>query len=164
MMNEKVLKKYSNQIRTILEDKDSVIFAYLFGSSVTKTFTPMSDIDIAVYLSPNVNKSEEQLDLIGSLMLILKTDNIDLVILNTAPLTLKARIILNKEILIDKSPFLRHSFESLVLRQHYDFSIKETNIFERRFSLERHRSDKMTRFCSDKLSHLLTVQIIYRIL
>jgi len=136
-MDERLLEKFKNQIKTILEHKESVIFAYLFGSSVKKTFTPMSDIDIAVYLSPNVNKPKERLDLIGNLMMALKTDNIDLVILNTAPLTLKARIILNKETLIDNSPFLRHSFESLVLRQYYDFSIKEKNIFERRFSFGR---------------------------
>lgn len=136
-MDERLVEKYKNQIRTILENNDTVVFAYLFGSSVSKTFTPMSDIDIAVYLSPNVNKSKERLDLIGNLILALNTDNIDLVILNTAPLTLKARIIQNKETLVDKSPFLRHSFESLVLRQYYDFSIKENNIFERRFSLGR---------------------------
>lgn len=127
------MKEYKNQIRTILEQRDSVIFAYLFGSSVTETLTPMSDIDIAVYLSWNVRKSEERLDLIGRLMMALKMDNIDLVILNSAPLTLKARIIQNKKTLVDKSPFLRHSFESLVMREYYDFSIKEKNIFERRF-------------------------------
>ena len=95
----------------------------------------MSDIDIAVYLNPNVDISKERLDLVGDLMLALKTDNIDLVILNTSPLPLKARVVQNKEILVDKAPSLRHSFESLVLRQYYDFSIKETNIFRRRFPL-----------------------------
>ena len=129
------MEKYKNQIRTLLKNKVSIIFAYLFGSSATKTFTPMSDIDIAVYLNPNVDISKERLDLVGDLMLALKTDNIDLVILNTSPLPLKARVVQNKETLVDKYPSLRHSFESLVLRQYYDFSIKETNIFRRRFSL-----------------------------
>lgn len=134
-MDERLLEKYKKQISNTLKNKESVIFAYLFGSSVNKTYTPMSDIDIAVYLNLNINKSKERLDLVGDLMLALKTDNIDLVILNTSPLTLKARIIQNKEILVDKSPSLRHSFESLVLRQYYDFSIKENYIFRRRFSL-----------------------------
>ena len=134
-MDEILLKKYKIQIRAVLENKESIIFAYLFGSSATKTFTPMSDIDIAVYLNPNVDISKERLDLVGDLMLALKTDNIDLVILNTSPLPLKARVVQNKETLVDKYPSLRHSFESLVLRQYYDFSIKETNIFRRRFSL-----------------------------
>ena len=134
-MDEILLEKYKIQIRAVLENKESIVFAYLFGSSATKTFTPMSDIDIAVYLNPNVDISKERLDLVGDLMLALKTDNIDLVILNTSPLPLKARVVQNKETLVDKYPSLRHSFESLVLRQYYDFSIKETNIFRRRFSL-----------------------------
>jgi len=134
-VDETLLEKHKNQIRTLLKNKVSIIFAYLFGSSATKTFTPISDIDIAVYLNPNVDISKERLDLVGDLMLALKTDNIDLVILNTSPLPLKARVVQNKEILVDKSPSLRHSSESLTLRQYYDFSIKETNIFRRRFPL-----------------------------
>ena len=134
-MDEILLEKYKIQIRAVLENKESIVFAYLFGSSATKTFTPMSDIDIAVYLNPNVDISKERLDLVGDLMLALKTDNIDLVILNTSPLPLKARVVQNKETLVDKYPSLRHSFESLVLRQYYDFSIKENNIFRRRFPL-----------------------------
>ncbi len=132
-MNEEL----KNQIITTLSQRESIVFAYLFGSIITEFITPMSDIDIAVYLNTNVNISEERLGLIGDLMTTLKTDDIDLVILNSAPLTLKARIILNKEILIDNSPPLRHSFESLVMRQYYDFSIKENNIFERRYSVGR---------------------------
>ena len=130
-------EELKNPIITTLSQRESIVFAYLFGSIITEFITPMSDIDIAVYLNTNVNISEERLGLIGDLMTTLKTDDIDLVILNSAPLTLKARIVLNKEMLIDKSPFLRHSFESLVMRQYYDFSIKENNVFERRFFLGR---------------------------
>lgn len=98
------MENHKNQIRAILKQRDSVIFAYLFGSSATKTLTPMSDIDIAVYLNENVTPLEERLDLIGELMMTLKMDDIDLVILNSVPLTLKARIIQNKEMLTDNKP------------------------------------------------------------
>ena len=137
ILSKEEKEELKNQIISTFSQKESIVFAYLFGSTVTQFLTPMSDIDIAVYLNTNVNISEERLGLIGDLMTTLKTDAIDLVILNSAPLTLKARIIINKEILIDKSPFLRHSFESLVMRQYYDFSIKENNIFERRYSVGR---------------------------
>lgn len=137
ILSKEEKEELKNQIISTFSQKESIVFAYLFGSTVTQFLTPMSDIDIAVYLNTNVNISEERLGLIGDLMTTLKTDDIDLVILNSAPLTLKARIILNKEMLIDKSPFLRHSFESLVMRQYYDFSIKENNIFERRYSVGR---------------------------
>lgn len=98
------MENHKNQIIAILKQRDSVIFAYLFGSSATKTLTPMSDIDIAVYLNENVTPLEERLDLIGELMMTLKMDDIDLVILNSVPLTLKARIIQNKEMLTDNKP------------------------------------------------------------
>ena len=137
ILSKEEKEELKNQIISTFSQKESIVFAYLFGSTVTQFLTPMSDIDIAVYLNTNVNISEERLGLIGDLMTTLKTDDIDLVILNSAPLTLKARIILNKEMLIDKSPPLRHSFESLVMRQYYDFSIKENNIFERRYSVGR---------------------------
>ena len=130
-------EELKNQIITTLSHREFIVFAYLFGCIITEFITPMSDIDIAVYLNTNANISEERLGLIGDLMTTLKTDDIDLVILNSAPLTLQARIVLNKEMLIDKSPFLRHSFESLVMRQYYDFSIKENNVFERRYFLGR---------------------------
>ena len=62
-------------------------------------------------------QSKERLDLVGNLIQALKTDTIDLVILNTSPLSLKARVVQNKEILVDKFLSLHHSFESLVLHQ-----------------------------------------------
>lgn len=130
-------EELKNQLINTLSQRESILFAYLFGSRVTNFITPMSDIDIAVYLNTNANISQERLGLIGDLMTTLKTDDIDLVILNSAPLTLKARIILKKDILIDKSPPLRHSFESLVMRQYYDFSLKENNIFKRRYPVGR---------------------------
>jgi len=134
-MDTHLIKQYKAQIKTVLTQKDSVVFAYLFGSAVTGFLTPMSDLDIAVYVSSDY--TTERLNLIGSLLTALKTDFIDLVILNIAPLPLRARIIQNKEVVIDKKPFIRYSFESLTLRQYYDFSIKEKHIFERRFHLAR---------------------------
>jgi len=48
---------------------------------------------------------------------------------------LKARIIQNKKVLIDKDPNLRYSFESLTLREYFDFSIKEKDILYRRYKI-----------------------------
>ena len=131
------LEKYKNQITFILKNDEHVLFAYLFGSSITGIITPMSDIDIGVYLMRNSDNTRCRFNLIGKLIETLKTDAIDLVILNTAPLTLTARIIRNKELLVDKSSSIRHSFESLVLRQYYDFSLKENHLLGRRFSFAR---------------------------
>lgn len=123
-----------SRTRVVLEKHPNVIFAYLFGSQVRGNTTPMSDVDIAVFIEGN-NLPDSKLTIIGDLIDGLETDEIDLVILNTAPLSLKGRILRNREILVDRKPFLRHSFESLTLREYFDFSIKEAAILKRRYSV-----------------------------
>ena len=120
-----------------LENYSKVVFAYLFGSITKGKVNPLSDIDIALYLKKGTHFSREKMIILEELIDIFGTEEIDLVILNIAPLTLRARIVENKKILVDKDPFLRHSFESLVLREYFDFSKKEEDIFKRRFSLGR---------------------------
>ena len=66
-----------------------------------------------------VLRFQREMEILGKLSEILHTDEIDLVILNTASLPLLARIIKNKKILTDKDPFLRHKFESLTLRKYF---------------------------------------------
>jgi uncharacterized protein len=112
-----------------------VVFAYLFGSLARNVATPLSDIDIAVFLSDQLDEVADKLAVLGKLMHNLETDGIDLVVLNTAPLTLKARVVRDGQVLVDRQPHLRHAFESVVLRSYFDFSIFETAILNRRFSL-----------------------------
>lgn len=125
------------EVNNFLENYSKVIFAYLFGSLTKGEINPLSDIDIAIYFKKGTNFTREKMVILKELIDIFSTDEIDLVILNVAPLTLRARIVENKKILVDKDPFLRHSFESLVLREYFDFSKKEKDIFKRRFSLGR---------------------------
>ena len=120
--------------RAAMEGHSSIVFAYLFGSQARGAPSPHSDIDIAVFVDTN-DLADEKLAIIGDLINRLGTDEIDLVILNTAPLPLRARVLRKKEILIDRKPHRRHLFESLVLREYFDFSIKEDAISKRRYSL-----------------------------
>lgn len=115
-----------------LKKRKDVLFACLFGSMASGTCTPLSDIDIAVYLKKG-NISEKRLELIGDLADIFKTDEIDLVILNTAPLSLRMKILKQRKILADNHPFFRHKYESITIRSWFDFSKLEHRILERRF-------------------------------
>jgi uncharacterized protein len=116
-----------------LQSQSDVPFAYLFGSLAKGKITPLSDVDIAVYLSDKKKLLLRKIEILGELTNILKTDEIDLVLLNTAPLTLKMKILESKKVISDKDPFLRHRFESLVMREYFDFSVIEGAILERRF-------------------------------
>ena len=74
-----------------------------------------------------------KLDVLGNLNDCLQTDEIDLVILNTASLPVRMQVLKNKKIIVDKRPFLRHRFESQAIRTYLDFSYLETAILKRRY-------------------------------
>jgi predicted nucleotidyltransferase len=123
-----------NLLGPLFADDDRVIFAYLFGGLASGRQRPLSDVDIAVYLDSGVDKADAKLALIGAVSDVLATDEIDLVILNSASISLVGRILKNRRLLTDKQPFVRHSFESLALREFFDFSRKEQDILFRRFA------------------------------
>ena len=123
--------------KKVLDRYQNIAFAYLFGSLVRSETSLLADVDIAVYLKENTDMAAEKLSILGSLIEHLDTDEIDLVIFNTAPLPLKARIIQNRQILVDKEPSRRHAIESLTLRMYFDFFLKEQALFQRRFSVGR---------------------------
>ena len=115
-----------------LQEREDVAFAYLFGSMATGKTTPLSDVDIAVYLIGG-DLPEKRLELIGDLCDRLGTDRLDLVILNTAPPGLRARVIRSKRVLAERLPTERHAFESRSLREYMDFSKLENRILEQRY-------------------------------
>ncbi|MDP2767937.1 MAG: nucleotidyltransferase domain-containing protein [Candidatus Methanoperedens sp.] len=87
-----------------LSKQKHVKLAYLFGSVAEGREGKLSDVDLAVFLDESLSKKEIfnlQLKLISELTSILKTDRIDLVIMNDAPLLLKYNIIKHGKILKD---------------------------------------------------------------
>lgn len=121
-----------SKLQSALSRHPDITFAYLFGSQASGRTTRMSDIDIAVYLHRSPD-GEKRLEILGLLIDTLKSDRVDLVILNTAPLPLQFRVLKNNQLLVDKAPFLRHAFESKTIVMYLDFSIFEARLLERRF-------------------------------
>ena len=119
--------------RDYLELHPKVLFAYLFGGLAKGKIQPLSDVDIALYLAESISLPDIKLDILGNLINILQTDEIDLVVLNTAELPLIMNVLKSKKIIVDKDPFARHIFESLTMRKFFDFSIKESAILQRRY-------------------------------
>jgi hypothetical protein len=118
--------------RRYLQEREDIAFAYLFGSMATGKTTPLSDVDIAVYLIGG-DLPQKRLELIGDLCDRLGTDRLDLVILNTAPPGLRARVVRSKRVLAERMPTKRHAFESRTLREYMDFSKLENRILEQRY-------------------------------
>ena len=133
-------KKLPDNIERLLAEAEiylqshlEVVFAYLFGSLAKGKPTPLSDVDIAIFLTDGIDVAETKLEILGRLVDILQTDEIDLVVLNTASLPLINNILKYHKLIVDKKPFERHIFESLMMRKYFDFSIKESTMLKRRY-------------------------------
>jgi len=114
-------------------DDSNIIFAYLFGGLAIDQRKPLSDVDLGIYVKKL--KGLNYLSLFSKISQILSTDEIDLVVLNSAPVSITGRILQKRKILIDKNPFLRHQYESRILREFFDFTIKEKEILNRRYGI-----------------------------
>jgi uncharacterized protein len=120
-------------LTNFLEKDPNIVFAYLFGGLAKGRIGPLTDVDLALYLKDL--KQIDYLEIFGHISEILGTDEIDLVILNQAPLSLAGRILQSRKVLVDKVPSRRHQYESLTLREFFDFSLKERGILERRYGI-----------------------------
>lgn len=129
---EDILKKI-NLLSDLFIDDPNIVFAYLFGGLLKERPNPLSDADIAVFVKNT--KKLDYLELFNKITNALGTDEVDLVILNTSPLSLTGRILQERRVLIDKDPFLRHRYESLTLRKYFDFKVKEGSILKRRYGI-----------------------------
>lgn len=111
----------------------SLRFAYLFGSAATGQLGSRSDIDIAIYVDPQADLARCRLEAARVAASHLGVDAIDLIALNSAPLSVAGRILGTRLILLDRDPFRRHRYESLTARMYQDFRIREHRLLARRF-------------------------------
>jgi hypothetical protein len=83
-------------VRAALEGRGEVLEAYLFGSWARGEAQPHSDVDVALYVDPAA-RSEGPLgfdaEIGAELMKALRSNRIDVVLLNTAPPLLYHRVL-----------------------------------------------------------------------
>lgn len=111
-----------------------VQFAYLFGSAATGRLTPRSDVDVAIFVSPQAEAHAVRLDVMRAVTRHLSTDAVDIVVLNSAPVAPAGRILTTRRVLLDRAPFARHRYESLTARMFHDFRIREHQLLARRYA------------------------------
>lgn len=94
---------------------------YLFGSHAAGTPRPDSDLDLAILLPPGAPaiSGPERLDLVGELE-ALANRQVDLVVLNRAPLPLQFEVIHTGRVLYEPDPEARTDWEDLVVRDYLD--------------------------------------------
>lgn len=131
------LQQLEQKLRDFLSGVGSVKLAYLFGSTARGESNCLSDIDIAVLFDDALLRKESfdpQVELISELTCLLKTDNVDLVVLNDSPLLLTYNIIREGIILKSDEP-LRVKFETKMMSRYLD----------ERYHIERHAKESLKR-------------------
>ena len=119
------LRKYKELMTDLAQEMPQIVLAYIFGSTASGTRGPMSDYDFAVYLDePDVKKRYEiKFRLMGELSRILKTNKVDVVVINdTDNVYLKHAIISEGKIIFEKEPH-KVIVESKILNEYFDFKI-----------------------------------------
>ncbi|WP_096203812.1 type VII toxin-antitoxin system MntA family adenylyltransferase antitoxin [Candidatus Methanoperedens nitratireducens] len=113
---------YEKELTEYFSSKDSVILAYLFGSTVRGDTGRLSDVDIGVLLDEKLSKKDRfdlELILISEIAILIKKNKIDLVVLNEAPLLLTYNII-KDGIILKSNEIERVKFETKTLSMYMD--------------------------------------------
>ena len=111
------------KLKTILSNIPEIKLAYLFGSRASATAGPLSDYDFAFYLDCRDQDKMEEIRylLIDPISQILKTDKVDIVILNlVGSPEMKYDIIRSGKLFFEKEPF-KVIVEPNILYEYFDF-------------------------------------------
>lgn len=96
---------------------------YLFGSYSKGKVSPISDVDFAVLISENIPESDyfqSRLHILADLMSAVKSSNIELVVLNAAPILLAFKVIASRNIIVENNASHRVHFEASVINRYLD--------------------------------------------
>jgi len=113
-----------SKIRKPLKEEKKIIFAYLYGSFVKED--EFNDIDIGIYLEKEKFLSDYaifkySLSLSSKIEMELPDFEIDMRVLNEAPLSFQYQVITEGRIVIEKDNDKRVDFESYVRDLYFDF-------------------------------------------
>lgn len=117
------ITKEIKKVIPIFEKYPEVKLAYLFGSRATGNIGPLSDYDFAVYLDEkdSLKRFDVRLKLVADVSLKLKTDNVDLIVLNDLDEPeLKYNIIKDGILILEKTPF-KVLVEPMIMMEYFDF-------------------------------------------
>jgi predicted nucleotidyltransferase len=104
-------------------DREGVVAAMLIGSQARGEAGPLSDVDIAVWHEPDLDRDRRwslQLSLIDAACEALETSEVDLVMLNQAPPLMQHRAIRDGVCLVERDRDRRVRLETRALLDYFD--------------------------------------------
>lgn len=118
--------------QAVARSSPDIQFVYLFGSAATGALTPRSDIDVAIHVVPGANGHAVPLAAARAATRHPATDAVNVVLLNTAPLSISGCMLGSRRVIAERDPHARHAYESLTLSKYHDFRIREHRILTAR--------------------------------
>jgi predicted nucleotidyltransferase len=118
------IDQYREQLQIYFAGQPAVLLAYLFGSHARGQGSPLSDIDIGVLHEQGMDKKvsfDLRLALIGDLMGIFHENDVDVVILNEAPLALAYRVLRDGVLLYGRDKQTRVLYQADTVSRYLDF-------------------------------------------
>ncbi|MEK6714726.1 MAG: nucleotidyltransferase domain-containing protein [Candidatus Omnitrophota bacterium] len=116
-------KETVNLINKIAKKDKAIIAAYVFGSQIKDRANKYSDVDIAILFDDELMKEgygEHQLKLTTELTEVLNKE-IDLIVLNRAPIFLKYHILKDGVKIYERPDRREHNFEARAIIEYFDF-------------------------------------------
>jgi predicted nucleotidyltransferase len=123
----KLPEDVTDRIPVLIEqiEKDSDIVAlYAFGSLATGELQQLSDLDFGILVASTLDKDKrfyKHLDLIGLFTETLRTDEIDLVLMNDAPIRFSFNILKMGNLLYYSSPLALIDYREMIVKLYLDF-------------------------------------------
>ena len=120
---EHVMDRIPLLIEQIRKDSD-VVALFAFGSLATGNLKPLSDLDFGILVSSligNQKRFDKHLDLIGIFNEVLQTDEVDLVMMNDAPMRFSHNIIKSGKLLYRSNNAELADFTEKTIKLYLDF-------------------------------------------
>ncbi|NPV27704.1 MAG: nucleotidyltransferase domain-containing protein [Firmicutes bacterium] len=117
------------------QNNQHIIAMYLYGFYGTKYQTPLSDVDLAVILDLKKDFNlADQLELHAEICEVLREDDVNLTVLNRAPLTMMFKVISTGCLIYERDPQAVNNFHERVFKEYRDFSL-DLSRFQREFDV-----------------------------
>ena len=121
------MDEIKNTLTGYLQKHPEIEVAYIFGSLAQGKTNALSDIDIAIITdSQQINNKNYRYgykaEILTDLIKLLKTNNIDLVILNEANTLLKHRVLRHGKLIYSKNERKRINFQIDTINKYNDYT------------------------------------------
>jgi uncharacterized protein len=125
-MKNKSFESVKKTLADYFERHPEIEVAYIFGSVAQRKSSELSDIDLAILVDrQQVNETAYRYgykaEIITDLIRLLKTNKVDLVILNEANTLLKHRVLYNGKLIHSKNESKRIQFQTSTIDKYVDF-------------------------------------------